>query len=86
MVYSKEYMDARNKIFEPETKFYYEEYIQFLWCMRNNKKIVYKPDIVVYHMEGKATKSIDKREKERIRFHMQNILQSAKVYKKILMI
>lgn len=80
MVYSKEYMGARNKIFEPETKFYYEEYIQTLWCMRNNKKIVYKPDVVVYHMEGKATKSIDEREKERIRFHMWNILQSAKVY------
>lgn len=82
MVYSREYINGRDKIFEPETKFYYEEYIQTLWCMRNNKKIVYKPDIVVYHMEGKATKSIDEREKERIRRHMQNILCAARVYNK----
>lgn len=84
MVYSKDYMNARNKIFEPETKFYYEEYIQTVWCMRNHKKIVYNPDIVVYHMEGKATKSISKREKIRIKIHMHNILLAAKVYRKFL--
>lgn len=80
MVYSREYMNARDKIFEPDTKFYYEEYIQTLWCLRHNKKIVYEPDIVVYHMEGKATETIDKLEKERVRFRMYNILDAAKVY------
>lgn len=84
MIYSKEYIDARNKIFAPETKFYYEEYIQTVWCMRHNKKIVYKPDIVVYHMEGKATESIDEREKVRIKFRMHNTLQAAKVYRKFI--
>lgn len=85
MVYSKEYMDARDKIFEPETKFYYEEYIQTLWCMRNNKKVVYKPEIVVYHMAGSATKTISTQERENIRFRMRNILQAAKIYKKFLL-
>lgn len=84
MVYSREYMNARNKIFDPETIFYYEEYIQTVWCLRNNKKIVYKPDIVVYHMEGKATKSVDGQEKERIRFRMRNTLQAAKVYREFI--
>lgn len=85
MIYSKEYTDARDKIFEPETNFYYEEYIQTLWCINNNKKIIYKPDIVVYHMEVIATKSIDKCDKERIRFRMRNILSAAKVYRKFLL-
>lgn len=84
MIYSREYIDARNKIFEPETKFYYEEYIQTIWCLRNHKKIIYKPDITVYHMEGKATRSINRNEKSRIKFRMQNILQAAKVYRKYL--
>jgi len=84
MVYSREYIEARNKIFEPETKFYYEEYIQTVWCMRNHKKIVYNPNIVVYHMEGKATESLDEREKERIRVRIRNTLQAAKIYKKLI--
>lgn len=84
MIYSKEYMKARDKIYNPETTFYYEEYIQTLWCMQNNMKIVYKPDIVVHHMEGKATESIDKKERERVKFKMQNILQSARVYRELL--
>lgn len=84
MIYSKEYMNARNKIFEPETKFYYEEYIQTVWCIRNNKKIVYNPDIVVYHMEGKATETVDEQKKERIRIQMCNTLQAARIYREFI--
>lgn len=84
MVYSREYINARDKIFDPETKFYYEEYIQTVWCLKNNKKIVYKPDIVVYHMEGKVTESVARQEKERIRFRMRNTLQAAKVYREFI--
>lgn len=82
MIYSREYMEVRDRIFEPETKFYYEEFIQTLWCLRNKKKIVYNPDIMVHHMEGKATHTIDGREKERIRFRMNNILHAARVYRR----
>lgn len=84
MVYSKKYMDARNKIFEPETKFYYEEYIQMLWCLKHKKKIIYQPGIMVYHMEGKATETVGARDKERIRFRMCNILQAARIYRDFL--
>ena len=65
MICSKEYINARYKIFEPETKFYYEECIQAIWCMRNNNKIVYKPDMVVYHMERKAIMTIGEQEKNK---------------------
>lgn len=85
LIYSKEYMNARDKIFEPETRFYYEENIQTLWCMHNKKKIVYQPNIIVHHMEGKATKTIDVRERERIKFRIKNILWSAKIYRSFLL-
>lgn len=86
MIYSKEYFNIRNKIFEPETRFYYEEYIQTLWCIRNNKKIVYKPDMLVYHMEGSATNTVSTKKKENIRFRMYNILQAAKIYRNFLLL
>ena len=57
---------------------------QTVWCMRNHKKIVYNPDIVVYHMEGKATESVDAQEKDRVRFRMHNILQAARAYKEFI--
>ncbi|NBH82415.1 glycosyltransferase [bacterium C-53] len=85
LIYSKEYMNARDKIFEPETRFYYEENIQTLWCIYNKKKIVYQPNIMVYHMQGKATKTVDTRQKDRIKFRVKNILSSARVYKKFLL-
>lgn len=84
LIFSKKYINVRSKLFEPETKFYYEEYIQTLWCMRNKKKIVYQPDLVVHHMEGKAIESVDSTEKERIRFRMQKILEAARIYRRFL--
>ena len=83
LIYAERYIKTRKKIFEPETKFFYEENIQTLWCRQHGKKMVYQPEIKVWHMEGIATGTIAD-EKERIRFYMQNILEAAKVYKGVL--
>jgi len=83
LIYAEKYINTRKKIFAPETRFFYEENIQTLWCRRHGKKIVYQPELKIWHMEGKATETIAD-EKERIRFYMQNILEAAKVYKRVL--
>lgn len=85
LIYSRDYIESRNKIFEPETKFYYEENIQAVWCLHHNMRMVYQPSMQVWHMDGRATKSVDKNEKRRIRFRMENILQAAIIYKNFLM-
>lgn len=85
LIYSKKYITVRSKLFAPETRFYYEENIQTLWCKRNKKKIVYQPLLIVHHMEGKATESVGERKRERIQFRMQNILEAAKIYRKFLL-
>lgn len=83
LIYAKKYINERKKIFEPETKFFYEENIQALWCRRHGKKMVYQPELKVLHMEGRATGTIVN-EKERIRFYMRNILEAAGIYKEFL--
>lgn len=85
LIYSRDYIESRDKIFEPETKFYYEENIQAVWCLRHNMRMIYQPSMQVWHMDGRATKSVDKNEKQRIRFRMENILQAAIIYKDFLM-
>ena len=52
MIYSKNYFMDKEKIFEPETDFYYEEFLQALWCKHANKKVVYQPKLRVCHMQG----------------------------------
>ena len=85
LIYSRDYTEKRTKIFEPETMFYYEENIQSVWCFHNQIKIIYQPSIEVWHMDGRATKSVDLQEKEQIRFRMRNILQSAQIYRNFLL-
>lgn len=84
LVFTKDYYSRRDKIFLPETKFYYEENIMTLWCRCNHQRVIYRPRLRVQHMEGKATQTIDVSLRERIRFRMENIVSSAKIYQKFL--
>lgn len=95
LIYSKKYIDVRKrisisdenntqisyKLFYPETNFYYEEFLQTLWCRKYDCKMIYTPDIHVVHMEGQSTSTISKDEKKRTKFRMANILNSAKIYR-----
>ena len=52
---SQKYLKRCEKIFSPETYFYYEEVLLFLRCKRKKLKMIYAPDIEVWHKEGKST-------------------------------
>ena len=93
MIYSRKYIELREHIsqeknsvigrtlFYPETNFYYEEFLQTLWCRNNDCNIVYTPNIRVNHMEGQSTNSISTNECEKTKFRMRNILMSAQIYR-----
>lgn len=81
LIFSEEYLRGREKVFEPETRFYYEENIMMLWCRRHRKKVLYHPVLRVHHMEGRSTGTVGAGERERIRFRMKNIVEAAGVYR-----
>ena len=90
LIYSGQYLKKKlsrchNCLFYPETRFYYEEYIQALWSRRNSCKTVYSPSLLVHHMGGRATSSISGTDSYRIRFRMKNIRDSAAVYLRFLL-
>lgn len=80
LVFSREYFQDRDKVFEPETRFYYEENIMLLWCRQHHKTVLYRPALQILHMEGKATGTVSGGDRDRIRFRMRNIVDAAGVY------
>lgn len=84
LIFSRDYMQERDKVFEPETRFYYEENIMALWCRQNRKTVLYRPALQVLHMEGRATETVDSDEKNKIWFRMKNIVDAAGVYRNYL--
>lgn len=72
------------KAFEPETRFFYEEYILALRCQRKGYNIVYDPSMSVKHESGAATKKSYGTEKKRIRFMMEKTVGACEVYLEML--
>ncbi len=89
LIYSKKYLQkklskCRNMLFFPETHFYYEEYIQTVWCRRNGCKTRYSPSLLVHHLGGRSTASAHTTSISKMKFRIQNIRGSAIIYLKFL--
>ncbi len=68
-------------LFDPETKFYFEELIMAERCRREGYKTIYSPKVKILHMHGVATtKSFDDM-KEYARFKYTNMLESYEIYR-----
>lgn len=84
LVFSKIYIEKQQKAFEPETPFYYEEYILAYQCKKKGYRIVYDPEIQVWHESGSATKTSYRSEKQRMRFRMEKTLNACEIYRRLL--
>lgn len=80
LIFTPEYVQNEKKAFDPDTRFYYEEYILSLKCRRKKYKMIYIPDLKVIHESGKATKSSLRNERTRMQFILTNTLQSCRIY------
>ena len=82
LVFSRQFIEAREKAFEPETFLYYEEYLLWLGCRRGGYRMVYRPDIRVLHDEGRSTATQSRNERERYRQTVGHTLDAARIYLK----
>lgn len=80
LIFMPEYVLKERKAFEPETQFYYEEYILAARCGRSNYKIMYHPGLKVFHESGKSTRESYKGIKNRMKFIIKNTLTSCSLY------
>lgn len=84
LIFTPLFAEKEEKAFDPETQFFYEEYILALRCRRKNYKIVYDPSMTVYHESGAATKQSYSTEKKRIRFMLEKTAAACEVYLEML--
>jgi len=84
LIFSKKFIREEKKAFDPETQFYYEEYVLTLRCQQKQYKILYDPSLKVLHGTGAATETAYQEQKIRLKKQMKNIIQSCKIYKKYL--
>lgn len=85
IVYSRKYIDEREKLFYPETFFYYEEFIQSVYCRRKNKTVIYDPDLSVIHKDGASITKSNKEIYNNCRYILEVTRKSARIYRNYLL-
>ncbi|MEE1227997.1 MAG: glycosyltransferase [Lachnospiraceae bacterium] len=84
LIYTPLYVEKEKRAFYPETKFYYEEYLLAARCQKKGYKVVYDPVMKVYHESGKATKQTFGSMRNKMKFVMENTMNSSEIYLKYL--
>ena len=84
LIFTPLFVEKEEKAFEPETQFFYEEYILALRCQRKGYNIVYDPSMLVKHESGAATRKSYGTEKKRTRFMMEKTVGACEVYLEML--
>ena len=84
VIFSKNFIDREEYCFRPGTFLYMEEAILYRYCMSQDYKLIYDPDIKVFHTEDSSTSSLFTASKDKRDFVFSNMVKSLKVYREIL--
>lgn len=79
IILSRDFLTGEEVVFWPEINFYGEERLLYLRMKKKNYKIVYNPQMLIHHLQGKATASI-KNVKQKNLFRLENLLIGARTY------
>lgn len=78
------YLKENDVLFEPDTRFYFEELLLALKCKTLNYKTIYTPELQVIHNHGAATRKSTKTIRDFLRFNAENMLRAYDIYRKAL--
>ena len=80
LIFTPLFVEKEERAFEPETQFYYEEYILTERCFRKGYETGYDPMLKVIHESGSATKESLRSGMKKMRFLMENTASACEVY------
>lgn len=80
LIFTPRFVEREEKAFDPETQFYYEEYILANRCFRKGYETGYDPFIKVLHETGSATKQSTKSRAGRMKTMMRRTADACEVY------
>lgn len=79
-IFSPLFVTKESRAFTPETRFYYEEYILAYRCKKEGYTMLYDPSVKVLHETGAATKNTFQEKKKRLKFIMEQTMNSCTIY------
>ena len=80
LIFTPLFVENEKQAFEPETNFYYEEYILANRCFGKGYETGYDPSLKVLHESGSATKSSLRSEYRRTKHLLKNTADSCSIY------
>ena len=80
LIFTPQFTEKEEKAFEPETQFYYEEYILTKRCFRKGYETGYDPLLKVMHESGSATKESTGSHYRRLQRLMKQTADSCEIY------
>ena len=80
LIFTPQFVEREEKAFDPETQFYYEEYILVNRCFREGYETGYDPSMKVLHETGSATKQSTKSRAGRMKTMMLHTADAWEVY------
>lgn len=83
-IFSRNYTSLRDKLYYPETFFYYEEDILARFCLDHGLKVMYHPGVQVYHLESASTAVAHSKLKQNMKFKLENKVAGGSVYRDML--
>lgn len=84
LILSPHFINNNEKIFVPETNFYYEEYILGIRCKKEQMVMCYDPSLKVIHNHGSSTQYAYSGLLDRRRFVTDNMVKSGELLLSIL--
>lgn len=84
VVFSPNFVKVEDHAFRPGTFLYMEEAILYEYCTKKDYKMMFTPNIKVFHKEDSSTNSLFSAKKEKREFVFKNMIQSLKVYYTVL--
>ena len=83
-IFSRNYTALRDKLYYPETFFYYEEDILARFCLDHGLKVMYHPGVQVNHLESASTAAAHSKLKQNMKFKLENKVAGGSVYRDML--
>lgn len=83
-VFSKDFIDRRERCFHPDTFLYFEEEILHLECLQQGLTLRYDPSIRVEHLEDVATDRAFRTPARKEEMKLRESIRSMKVFLKVL--
>lgn len=80
IIFTRRFIEKEDKLFTPETRFYYEEFILAKRFKDKGYKIFYEPSLHVLHEDGAASKASFKADYLRLKRKVQNTRDACEVY------